>query len=98
VTPAESKQITDLTTRLFGDDGEGGALGRIEHKLDHQDGRILSLERERIAREAVNTARGALDNAHTAKRRWQATAALAAIGMTISGFVGLANLFGWVKP
>lgn len=57
MTPAESRQLTELTNRLFGDDGQGGALGRIERKVDGIDDRTRSLELDRAKFEGASQER-----------------------------------------
>lgn len=88
----ERGEIGELKLLLFGEDGQGGSLGRIERKLDQQDGRIATLERDRIAREAVAAAGSRLDDARSALRRWQVTAAVAIIGTAASLLFGFVNV------
>lgn len=92
MTPAESQQIRNLEARLFGDDGQGGSLGRIEAMLGSQDGRISSLERERIAREAVAAAGERIDVERRSARRWQITTFIALIGTGVAFIAGVVNL------
>jgi hypothetical protein len=95
----ERGEIGELSLRLFGEDGQGGALGRIENKLDIQDGRISSLERDRIAREAAVAVGQRLDEKERDKqvaideaRRWRTTTIVATIGVVASLGLGMLNL------
>jgi hypothetical protein len=92
MTPVESAQIRELSARLFGDDGQGGALGRMESMLNQQDGRISALERDRIAREAVAAAGERIDLERQQSRRWQITTFIALGGTTIALFAGVMNI------
>jgi hypothetical protein len=95
----ERGEIVELSLRLFGEDGQGGALGRIEAKLDIQDGRISSLERDRIAREAAVAVGQRLDEKERDKqtaiaegRRWRTTTIVATLGVVASLGLGILNL------
>ena len=96
MTAGERLELSELSTRLFGLDGQGGSLGRIESKLDVLDGRTSALERDRIAREAVSAAGDRLDTERQSGNRWRASYMVALAGTAVGVLGWLLSAAGWV--
>ena len=93
MTSAETAALERLEDRLFGDDGEGGAIGTIRVEIRagfaKVDARVSALETRNEVGKAVADERRIVKVRITAERRWRIGLA---IGVGTSVVLSLVNL------
>ena len=92
MSPTERAALRRLEDRLFGEDGEGGAVGTIRAEVRAGFGalgnRVSRLETQGEVGQAVEVERRTVRARIVAERRWRAGLAL---GVGVSVVMGVAN-------
>lgn len=75
MSPAETRALERLEHRLFGDDGNTGAIGLLTAEVSAgfslMNGRVRAIEGKHIAEDAIAGERRANTERITAEKRWR---------------------------